>query len=653
MNYYDKTLALFGLSLLAIAIMAKAYPPLALLAVLPVVAWGEEVLVWIHTRVAPLEPLRVAHREPGVEAAFDPRRGLYHVFWRAEPIHSVYGISAAPRLHEMYAKLSLRRGEWVAYFVWGDRKYIRYTARRLAPERLRQVELILKEYYVLNKAEPWLSSRKQPGRWPYLTALLFIPLALISSGWFLLAIPLWLFVYRRVRRWYRVPYLLLSLSHVSRASFLPASREMLEAMASAEAAAFGMMEKWAVAFTDMPPEVVHKKFVKVYEGRDTGKRLIRIRELSEFVERMARYNERPILLYPYGSKDLHSIYMTQDWIATYDFWALRNGVKALSHDLSRFPMFYGGKLLAVGREVVLAYDRFGRPVSVDLDALPTVHGVVIGASGLGKSWTVGSWLGVLAEAGVDVVVVDPHGDYLKWAVLHGAQVVEVPEELPSDMPEVLSRSMWFRRLAGEYGLDAGENAEAVKAVLERMASMAGYSPRFVDVGGRHVVFSVYKARKDAALQAFFYGVLLVYLLAKHVDERVERVRTVIVFDEARLISKRGVPGYSTLSSMLEEIVMGGRKYGLAIWFVLQLETQLEHDLLRSASVQLLFGGGEDVVKPLAHVLYLDEADTAYLLTTVTPREASLSGQPYAMAIMRIKPRNLKYHVKIPLDPRLK
>ncbi|MGC9119810.1 MAG: ATP-binding protein, partial [Thermoproteus sp.] len=179
------------------------------------------------------------------------------------------------------------------------------------------------------------------------------PMALAFSGWFLFAIPLWLYTYRRVRRWYRVPYLLLSLSHVSRASSLPASREMLETMASAEAAAFGMMEKWAVAFTDMPPEVVHKKFVKAYEGRDTGKRLIRIRELSEFVERMAKYNERPVLLYPYGSKDLHSIYMAQDWIAAYDFWVLKNGVRAMSHDLSRFPMFYGGKLLAVGREVVL------------------------------------------------------------------------------------------------------------------------------------------------------------------------------------------------------------------------------------------------------------------------------------------------------------
>ncbi|WP_258870502.1 ATP-binding protein [Pyrobaculum aerophilum] len=254
--------------------------------------------------------------------------------------------------------------------------------------------------------------------------------------WFLLLIPVWALLYRRVRKWYREPYLMYALSHMSRATALPAAREMLEGMAAAESAAFGMMQKWAVAFTDWPPQELQKMFSRVYEGRDTAKRIIRMQELAPLLERMAKFNERPVLLYPFGVADVHSMWLVQDWAASLDFWVLKHGVKALSHDLARFPIFYGGKMLAVGREVQLGFDRFGRPVYVDLDALPTVHGVILGASGMGKSWTVGSWLNILSKVGVRIIITDPHGDYVKWALLNGAQVLEVPAVLPEDMPGV-------------------------------------------------------------------------------------------------------------------------------------------------------------------------------------------------------------------------
>ncbi|WP_258870503.1 helicase HerA-like domain-containing protein [Pyrobaculum aerophilum] len=203
----------------------------------------------------------------------------------------------------------------------------------------------------------------------------------------------------------------------------------------------------------------------------------------------------------------------------------------------------------------------------------------------------------------------------------------------------------------EYGYEPIKSEAGVRAFLERLLSPKGISPKYEKVGEkRHVVYSISTLKKDEAMMAFFYGMLLVYLLELYIEQRVEKVETLIVFDEARLISKSG---RTVLTDILESVVQGARKYGIAIWFVLQLETQLERDLLRSASLQLIFGGGEDVVKPMAEVLVLDRDDVSYLLTSVTPREASLSGQPYAMAVLRVKPRNLKYHMRIPLDPALK
>lgn len=650
MNYYEKSAAILALGLVFAAILAKLWPPLALLAVPLVLALGEEVLLWAYTRVAPLEPIRVLYEDGRIKAAYDPRHKLYHVFWRAEPVHSLYGIAAAPRLQELYTKLSLQRGEWLAYIVLGEEKYLRYTTRRLIPERVRAIEAVLKEYYVLKPAPVWLSSRKVPARWPYLTSLVFLPLAALSSVWFLAYIPIWLMIYRRVRKWYREPYLMFAFSHMSRATALPAAREMLEGMAAAESAAFGMMQKWAVAFTDWPPQELQKMFSRVYEGRDTAKRIIRMQELAPLLERMARFNERPVLLYPFGVADVHSMWLVQDWAASLDFWVLKHGIKALSHDLARFPIFYGGKMLTVGREVQLGFDRFGRPVYVDLDALPTVHGVILGASGMGKSWTVGSWLNVISKKDVRIIAIDPHGDYVNWARLNNAQVIEIPVQLPKDFAKILAESEWFHRLLQEYGFEPIKSEAGVKAWLERLLAPKGIKPDYVDVGEGHLVFSISTLKKDEAMMALFYGMLLVYFLWQYIEHRVERVQTLIVFDEARLISKSG---RTVLTDILESIVQGARKYGIAIWFVLQLETQLERDLLRSASLQLIFGGGEDVVKPMAEVLVLDRDDVSYLLTSVTPREASLSGQPYAMAVLRVKPRNLKYHMRIPLDPALK
>ncbi len=129
------------------------------------------------------------------------------------------------------------------------------------------------------------------------------------------------------------------------------------------------------------------------------------------------------------------------------------------------------------------------------------------------------------------------------------------------------------------------------------------------------------------------------------------MKTLIVFDEAAILTEYAVG--QVFARMLRRMTAGGRKYGFGVWFIAQLEEQLDRQIIRLASLQLFLGGGEDIVEPMAEAVKLKKSDVEYLLTALTPYETSLSGQPYAMAVLRIKPRNIKYHVKIPLIPDLK
>ena len=645
---YSRAVLTLALALLLSGFLLP-YSPLALLISLAALwLWGEDAVVWIYTRVAPVEPVRVAVGQ-GHRAAYDPRRKLYYWLWSVEPNRSVLGFASIQTNHEFYNKLALRPHEELSFVYLYGEKFILFTSRVHDPQRVKDVDSVLREFFVAVPEEPWTGYGKPVGRWIWLTSI-WVPIyAAATSPWALLLLLPWLWHVRNFARYYREPYSLLAFTHKPHIDAFSLSRETLELAAAADSKAFGHMDRWAVAFADRPAVEVEKLFSKTYEGRDTGKRLVRLSKYKELLERVSAFNERPIYLYVYAEREVPSMSVVKDYIASVDFWTRREPVRALTGDLTRFPIFHGGKPLGRSRMIELAVDIFGKPVAVPVDSLPTAHGVIVGPSGMGKSWTVASWLRRLSRF-ANIIIVDPHGDYLKWAKAVGAEVVPVPLELPEDLPEVLRRSMWFRRLVGAEGTDGVD----AKAKIEGEAKAKGVTPKYIKTLKEHIVFDLTPLKKDSEAQAFWAATLLVYLIEKFLEERVEQLKTIIVFDEARLLSKHGASRYGeTLLAMIEDLVQGGRKYGFAVWFVVQLETQLPQDILRSASIQLFLGGARDYVLPLARTVELDNDDVAYLLSAITPREAALSGKPYAMGILRIKPRDHKYHVKIELDPSLK
>ena len=659
--------ALFALA----AALLAPHPLTALMAVATTALWGEWLLLWLYSMKWPLEPYREKTRVGQYPAAFDPRRRMYHVLWKAEPTRSEFGISAAQTLHEMYASLALQPGEHLAVVQLGNERFVRYTAKAPDESRIAHVESVLRTYFVLHPTT-WVSLKVVPDRWLYYAAAAPLVLALFNPAFFLVG-ALLLYHGRNVRRWYRQADMELAFETMGTKRDIGTARQTLELYASAEASAIAKMKKWAAVFTPRPEQSVEKEFGKAYESISEKRGVVvRLHKTSQLLERMLKHDERPIYMQIFGSQELATqLEIRRDVLANVLFWTPSGSymTKALTHDLARTPVFYGGKLMSSGRKLLVGYDRFNRPVEVDIDSMPVAHSVILGPSGMGKSWAVATLLMRLADSHKDlkIAVVDPHGDYVPLAGLVGADVYEVPKYIPPISQ--LKNSRYFHMLLMEFGLTHpgadGAIAEAAVKVMARAAGVEVEVPEEVNLTeARHVVWDLRALKHDSAAQAFFVSLILLWYLSRWGSRpQAERVEMLIVVDEAALlmhsarVTETGMVT-NTVLSLIRQLSMGGRKYGFALWLVAQLARHIPEDVIENAGFVLQLGGTTRALRKSIEVLALDRHDYEYLRSATTPREtvggaASAGSKPYTMGVLYLAPRDLKYHVKILLEPLLK
>ncbi len=653
---------------LAAALFAP-HPLTAALAVAATALWGEWLLLWLYSMRWPLEPYREKVQVGQYTAAYDPRRKIYHILWKAEPTRSEFGIAAAQVVHEMYASLALNPSEYVAVIQLEKDRYIRFSTKNPDESRISHVESVLRTYFVLHK-DLWVSGKIRPRRWLYYVAAAPLVFGLFNPTFLVVGVLLMHHTHQ-IRKWYREAELFFSFETVSTKRDLGTSRQSLETFAGAEATAIAKMEKWAVVFTPRPEAAVEKEFGKAYESI-VEKRgvVVRLHKTSQLLERMLKYDERPVFLQIFGSQDLATqLEIRRDALANVLFWVPKGAymTKALSHDLARAPIFYGGKLMSSGRKLLVGYDKFGRPVEIDIDSMPTAHSIILGPSGMGKSWAVATLLKRLADTHKDlkIVVVDPHGDYVPLAKHIGARVFEVPRFIPPLKP--LENSRYLYMLLAEFGLvqPGVDGAVNVEAAVKAMAEAAGVEePEEANLAGvKHVVWDLRPLKHDAAAQAFFVSLILLWYLTQWgARPQAERVETVIVVDEAALLmhsARMTETGLitNTVLTLIRQLSMGGRKYGFALWLIAQLARHIPEDIIENAGFVLQLGGTTRALRRSIEVLALDRYDYEYLRSATTPREtvggAASAGKPYAMGLLYVSPRDLKYHVKIPLEPLLK
>jgi len=654
------------------ALAAAALAPhvlTTLAAVAAAVLWGEWLLLWLYGRRWPLEPYREKRQAGRYEVVYDPRRKLYHVFWIAEPARSEFGVSAASVVHELYASLALQPGESLAVFQLRRDRFIRYTTKTLDESRIAHIEAVLKTYFVL-QPDLWLSGKVRPKRWIYYVALTPATLTPANPLLLLSAAALLYHAYN-IYKWYREAELNLSFDAVSAKRDVGTSRQALEAFANAEAAAIAKMRKWAVVFAPRAEAAVEKEFGKAYES-PVEKRgvVVKLQKSTQLLERMLKYDERPIYMQVFGSQELATqLEIRKDSLANILFWAPNPNymTKALSHDLSRIPIFYGGRLMSTGRTLFIGYDKFGRPVDVDIDSMPTAHAVILGPSGMGKSWAVASLLTRLVKShgDVQIVVIDPHGDYRSWAKLIGAEVLEAPRYIPA--LELIRRNRYVAALLAEYGLAGRDGGMGLEEAVSYMAQSAGVeNVQEVDPpAGRHVVWDLRALKDDSVAQSFFVSLILLwYLVQQGGRPTAEKVERLVVVDEAALLMhgvKMSETGLVTnaILNLIRHYSMGGRKYGFALWIIAQLARHVPDDVIENAGFVLQLGGTKRALRRSIEVLMLDKYDFEYLRSATTPREtvgsltATRGRQPYAMGLLYLSPRDIIYHVKIPLEVELK
>ena len=654
---------------LAAALLAP-HPLTALMAIATTALWGEWLLLWLYSMRWPLEPYREKVRVGQYLAAYDPRRRLYHIFWKAEPTRSEFGIAAAQALHEMYASLALQPGELLAVMQIGNERFVRYTTKAPDESRIAHVESVLRTYFVLHPTT-WVSLKVVPDRWIMYVAAAPLVFGLFNPA-FLIIGALLLYHARNVRRWYRQADIELAFEAVGTKRDIGTARQTLELYASAEASAIAKMKKWAVTFGPRPEAAVEKEFGKAYESISEKRGVVvKLHKTSQLLERMLKYDEKPVFFQIFGSQELATqLEVKRDPLANVLFWTPKGAymTKALSHDLARAPIFYGGKLMSSGRRLLVGFDRFGRPVEIDIDSMPTSHSVILGPSGMGKSWAVATLLMRLADLYKDlkIVVIDPHGDYVPLARLTGAVVYEVPRFIPPIRE--LQNSRYLHMLLMEFGLvpHGADGAADVVAAVKAVAKAAGVEePEEAHVTGvGHIVWDLRPLKHDSAAQAFFVSLILLWYLNQWgARPQAERVETLIVVDEAALllhsarVTETGLIT-NTVLTLIRQLSMGGRKYGFALWLIAQLARHIPEDVVENAGFVLQLGGTTRALKRSLEVLALDRYDYEYLRSATTPREtvggaASAGSKPYAMGLLYVSPRDLKYHVKIPLEPLLK
>ncbi|WP_243676391.1 DUF87 domain-containing protein [Vulcanisaeta distributa] len=132
-------------------------------------------------------------------------------------------------------------------------------------------------------------------------------------------------------------------------------------------------------------------------------------------------------------------------------WVLPQ-VDELSHDVAIVPVFHGGKLVSESSRarVRLGLDREGSELIIDLDALPSGHMLVVGPTGMGKTWTVSTILYRLMNSGIRALILDPHGEYLR---IQGIEPIDVTKRFINIFElDGLTDAERIHRLLAEFSL---------------------------------------------------------------------------------------------------------------------------------------------------------------------------------------------------------
>jgi hypothetical protein len=658
--------------LVSIIIMGIAYKPLALL-LIPLLIYRETRDWIIDLLFSSIFPGLAPRLEVFEDYVFDYHNNIAHVFYTAEPLFDISRLSGSQYVNlvnEFIRRLSLMPSEAFTFIRLGDNKYVRLS-RKVEPTEaglseftnwVRAKETLLRQYFILT---PVTGSelRRLVGfpRNPSLARLVAVLALLDFSAFLFMGIYglATLLVLNALAIKARHNYSVIKggelgrLSHRLSASgllFTKPSEEDLRSIAEAFIASndnFMLSISGNPGFRGEVSRTVVSSHRRLIDFEDP-KAVPKASQWAVVLERINERGEEPVkAMLALDRQSSIPLLFTTRTTTQMHLWSMPS-IDELGYDLAVIPIFHGGRVLSesLRARVYLGRDRENNELWIDLDSMPSGFGLVVGPTGMGKTWSVSTLLYRLMRSGIKVLILDPHGEYLR---IPGIEPIDVtkkfinifeldgvtdaerinrllldfevlgirPEAILPDLKAIYANGLYKDFFKSMEFIRARSDDELVGLALDRLMSYLG-NAEIISVSellnNKALLFSTVRSSPD--LMSFLMGVVTdhvhTYMMSQSISEHLQQL---MVIDEA----------YFVLSNpLMEYIVRGARKFGLGTIMVTQTITGIDVNVLQNIPLMIVLGGSDAYVNEVAKMLNLTSEDVKWLTTALPPHMAGLT-----------------------------
>ena len=642
------------LILATVLIMAASvrYRYLMLIDLAILLAYRDYIMLQILSIIHPVQPPLIV-RENYV---YDPLNSLMHIFYKATPLYGLANMEPDRYLsliNEISLRLSTYSNAYVTFIVKGSDVLIRLTTKDKPPfmealQTFEGLERMLGEYFILRRLKGGeLASlvKQRPcelGRFTIPTVLASLILLAIyrlpglAYGAALAGLTIYYLLAPRVvcsGEGYRY------VSVRDRHMFSKYSASDLYSLAKAFQ---GSVNEYAIVINGSSrlPIQVPKEYDKASESlvvKERGVGYVKVIQWRNVIDRLSS-GETPLrILILLKSRSVPGLAdCTQSGLADYAYWAPEGFmVDALSGDLAIYMPFKASTIGRGGRVVKLGFDELGNEVYLDLDSLPSGHMIIVGPTGMGKSWAMRSILSKLIALGLRPIVIDPHGEYgglglrvvnvdeyfldvlslgdrdelalaISYAIIDSFKVSE-PEVVFEDVDEAIKLSGSFKDLFERLPkLTLSVELRNIYRLIGLNLGRRGYvEPPEVLKG---VVFNLKPIIRNPGLTTFATLMIMEHLYRLYAPRR-SPLSNVLVVDEAY---------YVMGSRLLELYIRGLRKSGLGVILITQNLDDADKAILQNIQTIIALGGPDSYVLNMGRLLMLNKDDLEWLKLGIAP-----------------------------------
>jgi len=652
--------------LISIIIMGIAYKPLSLL-LIPLLIYRETRDWLIDGLYSLIFPGLAPRLEVFDDYVFDYRNNTAHVFYTAEPLFDISRLNGQQYVNlvnEFIRRLSLMPNESFTFIRLNDNKYVRLS-KKVEPSEsglkefinwVKAKEILLRQYFILASVTG-SGLRRLVGfpRNPSLARLIAVLaildfLAFLFMGIYsLIALVVLNALAIMARRNYSVIKggELGRLSHRLTASGLLFTKPSEEDIRSIAEAFIANSNNFMLSISGNPQfkgevsrTVVssHTKLI-VHEN---PKAIPKASQWAVVLERINERGEEPVkAMLALDRQSTVPLLFTARTTTQMHLWSMP-GIDELGYDLAVIPIFHGGRVLSesLRARVYLGKDRENNELWVDLDSLPSGFGLVVGPTGMGKTWSVSTLLYRLMRSGIKVLILDPHGEYLRIPLIEPIDVTrkfinifeldgvtdaerinrlllnfEVlgirPESILPDLKAIYANGLYKDFFKSMEFIRARSDDELVGLALDRLMSYLGNAevvPISELMNNKALLFSSVRSSPD--LVSFLMGAVVdhvhTFMMSQSISEHLQQL---MVIDEAYFVLN---------NPLMEYIVRGARKFGLGTIMITQTITGIDVNVLQNIPLMIVLGGSDAYVNEVAKVLNLTSEDVRWLITALPP-----------------------------------